>query len=138
MMVSIGCLLAVIPFGVFLGLGTLLEVTKSDSRLVIVFLLLTGVVSFLASMGGFALIQKNSCGSVKNLKQVTSNAGLAFGIQMVVATAVWLIPFLRGIVTGLFPPDTDPIMADAVGYAYFNFWAALYGIAIGGTLSGIC
>ena len=138
-MISFSAVMAMIPFGVFLALGSLLDLAKGDdSSLIVVLILATAVVGFIGSFGCFAMIQKQNCGSVKNMKQVVSNAGMSCAIQTVTAGLVWLLPFLQNIVTSIFPPDLDPLMASAVGYGYWGFWSAIYGIAIGGTLSGIC
>jgi len=138
MMICVALFNAIIPFAVFLGLGTIIGAETADSRLVATAILAILVCTFLFSLGAFALIQHNSCGSVKNMKQVANNAGLALGIQAVLTFLVWLIPGLRGIVSGLLPPDIDPKILEAMGYSYFAFFGSLFGVSIGGTLSGIC
>ena len=138
LMIAFSAIMAIIPFGVFLGLGSLLEIAVDDPRLVVVLFLAVSVLAFLGSFACFSLIQKQNCGSVKNMKQVASNAAMSFGIQAATVFLVWLITPLKTIVTSIFPPDLDPPMAEAVGFGYWSFWSALYGIAIGGTLSGIC
>ena len=138
MMVAMAILMAVLPFTVFMGLGSAMGAAAEDPRLLATFILLTLVVSYLTSLGSFALIQRANCGTVKNWKQIANNAGIAFGIQAVTLFLAWLIPGLRGIVSGLLPPDLDPAILESFGYSYFTFWASLFGTAIGGTLSGIC
>ena len=138
MMISAALFMAILPFGVFMGLGSALGIVSSDPRLLVTYMLAALVMSYLLSLGAFALIQRANCGSVKNMNQVASNAGVSMGIQGVVLLLIWLIPSLRGIVSGLLPPDLDPAILDAVGYSYYSAWAALYGAAIGGTLSGVC
>jgi len=138
MMICVSLFNAIIPFAVFLGLGTILGSESVDGRLLLVALLAILVCTFLSSLGAFALIQKESCGSVQNMKQVANNAGLALGIQTVVLFIVWLIPFFRNIVSGMLPPDIDPKILDAMGWSYFAFFGSLFGVSIGGTLSGMC
>jgi hypothetical protein len=138
MMIAMAMLMAMLPFGVFMGLGSIIGATASDPRLLVTFILLALVVSYLTSFGSFVLIQRASCGKIKNWKQIANNAGLALGIQAVFLLLAWLIPGLRGVVSNLMPPDLDPNILDSVGYSYFTFWASLFGTAIGGTLSGIC
>lgn len=130
--------MAILPFGVFMGLGSILGTNASDPRLLVTFILLALVVSYLTSFGSFILVQRANCGKIKNLKQIATNAGLALGIQALFLILAWLIPGLRGIVSNLMPPDLDPNILDSVGYSYFSFWASLFGTAVGGTLSGIC
>lgn len=138
MMIAMAMLMAMLPFGVFMGLGSMIGTTASDPRLFVTFILLALVVSYLTSFGSFALIQRANCGQVKNWKQIANNAGLALGIQGLFLLLAWLIPGLRGIVSNLMPPDLDANILDSVGYSYYSFWASLFGTAIGGTLSGIC
>jgi hypothetical protein len=138
MMIVSALLMAILPFGFFLGLGKVLETTSSDPRLLVAYILVALVVSYLTALGSFALIQNQSCGGVKNMKQIASNSALALGIQSGTLLVVWFLPALRGIVSDLLPPDVDIAILDAIGYSYFSFWAALFGTAIGGTLSGMC
>ena len=138
MMVVVSMLMAILPFGVFLGLGTLLGVNSSDIRLLTVFFLGALVASYLTALGTFTLIQRQNCGSVKNMKQVASNAGIALAIQAGVLALCFFIPGLRSLITNLFPLDLDTRIQDSLGYGYYSFWAALFGTALGGTLSGIC
>lgn len=138
MMVVVGLLMALLPFGVFLGLGTVLGINSADPRLLITYFLLAAVCMYLASFGAFSLIQYNNCKKNPNLKQAATNASIALGIQAFTLLLTWFFPYLRGIVTGLFPPDMSVELADSLSYGYYSFWAALFGTAVGGTLSGIC
>lgn len=138
MMVVIALLMAMLPFGIFMGLSSLVGASAGDPRILATYIITALILSYLTALGAFALIQKSNCGSVKNMNQIAQNAGLAFGIQAVTLVLCWLIPSMRGIVSGLLPPDLDMAILDSVGYSYYSFWASLFGIAIGGTLSGIC
>ena len=138
MMIVSGLFMAILPFGFFMGLGSILGVGSSDTRLFVAYILGALVMSYLIALGAFALIQRSSCGNVKNMRQVASNAALALGIQAGTHLVIYFLPFLRNIVSGLLPPDLDPNILDAVGYSYYALWAALFGTAIGGTLSGVC
>ena len=138
MMVAIGLFLALLPFGVFMGLGSVLGAEPSDPRLLATYLLAALLFAYMTAFGAFALIQRSNCGTIKNWKQVASNAGLSLAIQAVTLFLAWLLPGLRGIVSNLLPPDTDRTILDSIGYSYFAFWSSLFGTAIGGTLSGIC
>jgi len=138
MMIAMAMLMAMLPFGIFMGLGSMLGMNASNPQLLVTFILLALVVSYITSFASFLLVQRANCGQVKNWKQINNNAGLALGIQALFLLLAWLIPGLRGIVSNLMPPDLDPNIIDSVGYSYFSFWASLFGTAIGGTLSGIC
>ena len=137
-MAALGILMAILPFGVFMGIGPAIGASSNDSRLLITFFLAAAAVAYLTSFGAFLMIQKSSCGKIKNMNQVSSNALIALGIQAITLFLVWLIPFLRGLVTNLLPPDLDVAILDSVGYAYWAFWASVFSTAIGGSLSGIC
>ena len=138
MMIVNALIMAILPFGFFLGLSSLLQVNSSDSRLFVTYILAALVFSYLTALGAFALVQRFSCGSVKNMKQVASNAALALGIQAGTLIVIYFLPFLRNIVSGLLPPDLDSNILDSVAYSYYSMWAALFGTAIGGTLSSVC
>jgi hypothetical protein len=138
MMAALGMIMAILPFGIFMGLGTAIGATASDPRLLVVFFLAALVITYLLSLGAFSIIQSSSCGKVKNMKQVAINASIALAIQAGTLLIAWFFPSLRGVVSGLFPPDLDPAIRESVAYSYFSFWAALFGTAVGGTLSGVC
>jgi hypothetical protein len=138
MMVVLALIMAVLPFGVFMGLGTAIGVPSTDIRLLVVYVLGALVISYLLSLAAFSVIQKTSCGQVKNMKQVAINSSISLAIQGVTLALTVFLPSLRGIVSGLLPPDLDPAILDSVAYSYYSFWAALFGTAIGGTLSGVC
>lgn len=129
--------MGILPFGVFMGLGKALEASVDDPRLLISYILAALILSYVFALGAFALIQHNNCGKV-NIKQVASNAGLSLAFQAVILPLIWLVPSLRGIVTNLLPPETEPVILTSIGYSYWSLWGALFGIAVGGTLSGVC
>jgi hypothetical protein len=138
MMIINALFLALLPFAFFMGLGSFIGVPSSDPKIFVAYILAALVFSYLIALGSFAIVQKSNCGSVKNMKQISSNAAIVLGIQAGTLLVVKFVPFFRNIVTGLFPPDMDQNVSDAVGYSYFSLWAALFGTAIGGTLSGVC
>jgi len=138
MMIASAMMMGVLPFGIFMGLGTATGIASTDPRIIVTFFLAAGVLAFLINLGANAAVQRGNCGSVKNTSQILNNAAIAFGIQIVVLILVYLVPSLRGIVSGLLPPDTDPLILDSVGYSYWSAWAALFGTAISSSLSGLC
>lgn len=138
MMVVCGLLMAMLPFGIFMGVTTMVGVAASDTRILIVYIMSALILAYATSLGAFALVQQQSCGSVKDMKRVASNAGISTAIQAGVLLLTWLVPSIRGIVTNIMPPDVDTAIQTSVGYSYYAFWASLFGTAIGGTLSGIC
>ena len=139
-MIAVAVSAALVPFAVFLGLGSLLGTTGSDPRLFVTFLLLSAVVIYLASFGAFVLIQRLNCGSNKvSYSQSAANAGLSTGIHMVLVLLATFLPFLRTAVSGLFSPLAIPEdIAQTFAYAYYCFWGALFGTSLGGSLSAVC
>ena len=57
MMSVIGLLMAVLPFGVFMGLGTVIGAAPNDPRILATYILLSLVIGYLTALGAFALIQ---------------------------------------------------------------------------------
>ena len=131
-------LLSMLPLVVFMGLGSMLVTQSNDIRVLISYFMLAGIIAFLASLGIFALIQKEECGKVQSMEKAASNAGIALFIQIGMLVLAWLVTPLRSIVTGLFPPDIDPNISDAIGYGYFGGFAAMFSTLIGANLSGMC
>ncbi len=138
MMITAGLLMACLPFGIFMGLAPSLGIAAGDTKILITYILAALALSFVTAMGANALIQKSNCGAVKDMKRVTANAGIAFGIQAVVLALCAFVPSVRGIITNIMPPDLDGAIVDSVGYSYYSFWATLFGIAISGMLSAVC
>ncbi len=138
MMITAGLLMACLPFGIFMGLAPTLGIEAGDTKILITYLLAALALSFVTAMGANALIQKSNCGSVKDMKKVTANAGIAFGIQAAVLGVCVFVPSVRGLITNVMPPDLDGAIVNSVGYSYYSFWATMFGIAISGMLSAVC
>lgn len=138
MLICMFLLMGMIPLLVFMGLGSALGTQSSELRVLVSYFLFAGIVVFLASLGVFVLMQKEDCGKVEDVQKAANNAGLALLIQVVTLVLVWLITPLRGVVTGLLPPDIDTNITDALGYGYFGAFAAAFSTLIGASLSGMC
>jgi hypothetical protein len=134
-----GIIIAALPFGVYMGGSTLFGLQDpASSQLLLLMFVCTLCLSYLVGLGSMTVIQHNSCGKVKNMKQIAGNAGLStLVITLVLALAVY-IPGLKGLVTGLLPPSLDPLIIQSIGYSYFLFWGAVYGVVVGGYLSANC
>jgi len=134
-----GLILSGIPFGIYMGVGTMMGITdSSSSTLLLTLYVVVIVVTFLSSLGGFAIVQSQSCGKVKNYKQIASNAGISTLIVTLALSVAVFIPFLKNIVGSLISPDLDSNVKEALGYSYFLFWGGLYGFASGGFMSAVC
>ena len=138
LMICMFLLMAVLPFFVFIGLGSLFNTNSNDSRLILSLFLLSGIVAFLTSFGVFLLVQKSDCGQIKDTNKALNTAGIAMLVQLVVMALVWLIPPLRHVVSNLLPPDTDSNIGDGLSYGYFSGFAGVFTMLIGTNLSGVC
>jgi hypothetical protein len=137
MMAAVAILMGMLPFAVFMGLATMMEISLSDWRVLVCYIFAAVVIVYVLSLGAFALIQKNNCGKL-NMKQVAQNAGISSAFQAGMLLLVTLVPWFRNVVMKLMPPDVDLKVRVAVGIAYYSFWAALFGVAVGGSLSAGC
>jgi hypothetical protein len=134
-----GLFLAVIPFGIFMGLATQFGIEDMGSpQLMVALFVSTIIVTYLSALGSFAGIQAQSCGKVKNMKQIAGNAGITTLIVVLSVVLAVFVPGLRNIVVKLFPPSVDSRIAEAMGYAYYMFWGGLYGFATGGYMAAVC
>ncbi len=129
--------MAVLPFAVFMGFGNVVGLLSSDWRLWIAYLGIALIAGYGISFASFALLQRSSCGKVKNYQQIASNAAISLAfIAGFIGLAI--IPGVRGLIMNIVPPDVDVSIRDSVGYGYYAFWGTLFGFAVGGNLSGIC
>jgi hypothetical protein len=138
MMISTSLLMAMLPFAMFMGIGTLVGVPSNDWRIWVGYLCLTLLASFGMSLGSFVLVQKSNCGEIRNFKQISLNALLSTSFQAGMFLIVGLIPWFRNVIKDLMPPDLDENIQDSVSYSYYSFWAMMFGMALGGTFSGSC
>jgi len=138
MVICMFLLMGMIPLLVFMGLGAAFGTQPGEMRVLVSFFLFAGIVAFLASLGIFVLLQKEECGKIESVSKAANNAGLALLIQVVVLVLAWLITPLRGVVTNLLPPDTDPNIMDALGYGYFGGFAGAFSTLLGASFSGMC
>lgn len=134
-----GILMAAVPFGVFMGGTALFGISDpASSQLLVILFISVLVISYLTGLAALSVVQANSCGKIKSMKQIAGDAGLStLIISFVLALAIFF-PSLRSLVTGLFSPAIDPVVVQAIGYSYFLFWGALYGLVTGGYLSANC
>lgn len=137
MMAAVAILMGMLPFAVFMGLATMMDISLSDWRVLVCYIFGAVVIVYALSLGAFALVQKNNCGKV-NIEQIAQNAGISSAFQAGMLLLVTFIPWFRNVVMKLMPPDVDLKVRVAVGLAYYSFWAALFGVAVGGSLSAGC
>jgi hypothetical protein len=82
-------------------------------------------------------IQLIRCGSV-NAQQVLMNAFPSVGLVAVFGGLASLLGFIRFPIESLLPATFDPLMKKGIAVSFFIFWGAVYGQALGGSLSQSC
>lgn len=137
-MIGGGLLMAVLPFGVFMGLGSVLGIPAGDSRIMMSYIALALFISYTLSLGSSAIVQKSNCGEVTDIKKVALTSLFTTGFHVLLLGLAVGFPWFWNVVGSLLPPDTPLELSSAVVMAYYSFWATLFGIAIGGSMSGAC
>jgi hypothetical protein len=138
LMLSVGVLMFMLPFFIFITLGGSIAAAQGDPRLLVALFLIGAVLMYLVSAGAFTLIQNHSCNKVQSAGKIASNAGTATAIYAGFVALAAFIPKLRSIVTDIISPEVEQNVRDSLGYGYYSFWGSLFGIAIGGTMSAVC
>ena len=127
-----------LPFFIFMTLGNSLGATADDPRLLGALIVGGAILMYLVGVGAFTVIQKYNCGKVQSMRRISDNAGIGTAIYAGLMALAAVVPRLRGIVTDIISPEVEDNVRQSLGYGYYSFWGALFGIAIGGTLSSIC
>lgn len=130
--------MALVPFGVFMGVGSMVGLPSSDFRMILAYAVVLLVLAYAISLLSFTLVQKSNCGEVKNFKQIALNSLISVGFHVGLLLLVLFVPWFRNIVANLFSPEIDQTLRDSIGYGYYSFWATMFGVAMGGTLSASC
>ena len=134
-----GLVCTTIPFAVYMGLSTVFKITDMNSaQLLLMLYVLTTCIVYLSSFGSFMAVQSNNCGKIKNVKQIAGNAAVTTIIVILMLSLPVCVPWLKDIVTGIFPPSNDTHFTTALGFSYFLFWGALYGYSTGGFMAANC
>jgi uncharacterized membrane protein len=138
LMLVVGVLMFMLPFFIFIVLGSAFTATANDPRLLFSFLIMGAIIMYLISFGAFSVMQRFNCGKVKSYGKIAENAGISTAIYSGMVALSAVIPWLRGVVTNVISPEVDENVRQSLGYGYYSFWGSLFGIAIGGTFSSIC
>jgi hypothetical protein len=131
-------IIALIPYIGFVSFFNLYKMGTTNTYLLLGIYITILIVSYGLSFGSFALIQSETCGSVKNFKQIASNSAIVSGIQGIGMLIAAFVPILRSFVHSILPNWLGHINRESIAYGYFAFWYALFGIAIGGSFSAVC
>ena len=112
-MLSVGVLMFMLPFFIFITLGGSIAAAQGDPRLLVALFLIGAVLMYLVSAGAFTLIQNHSCNKVQSAGKIASNAGTATAIYAGFVALAAFIPKLRSIVTNIISPEGDRILVSA-------------------------
>lgn len=130
--------MALVPFGVFMGIGSLVGLPSTDFRMIVTYAIVLFGFAYGLSLLSFSLIQKSNCGEVRNFKQVALNSLVSVGFHVGLLVLIVAVPWFRNTVMNLFSPEIDQTVRDSIGFGYYSFWATMFGVALGGTLSASC
>lgn len=137
-MICASLFMTMIPFGVFMGVGSLVGLPSSDIRMTLTYFVVLLTLAYAMSLLSFAMIQKSNCGEIKNFKQIALNSLVSVAFHVFLLLLIFTVPWFRNVVTNLFSPEIDQTLRDSIGYGYYSFWATMFGVALGGTLSASC
>ena len=138
LMFTMSIVMAAIPWIIFMGIGTLFDITVIDYRLLLAFAVLAIILSFGLSFIVFMIVQKKNCGEVKDYGKISKYAGISAGIQGGILGIVSVITWFKSIVLSVVPPDLDDRIRQSIVFSYYSFWGMLFGTALGGNMSSIC
>ncbi len=136
---GLGGFMSILTFAILYGISAMLGMEGYvDYRLIVAYVVVSSIILYGLSFGIFAGVQKDSCGQVKNWKQIALNALIPLGFQVSFLSLALFVPWFRNVIGDLFPAETPELSKTTTTLAYYSFWAALLGGALGGTFSGSC
>ena len=138
LMIAVAIIISLIPYVGFMLGRYIFNLPTCDGYLLSIVYLAILLATFGLCFGSFALLQQQTCGKVKNVKQIASNSGIATATQAVGMLLVAFIPVVRSFVGSILPNSLSYTYKESISYGYFAFWFSLFGSAIGGTFSAVC
>jgi len=139
--IMLALVMGILPFGYFSGMAQALNVPDPlGIPMLIGFIVLVAVISFLASLGSGTLAQSSNCGEVKSMSRVASNAGIGMAIEVVFVCIGLFVPMLGTITSDYFLAGSavDKVMAKQVDVGFWAAWGAMYAIIVSATGSATC
>jgi hypothetical protein len=134
-MLLIAVMLASLPTGYFMLVGSTMNPFSANMGLVALLL----VAMFLMTLGFGTALQSSNCGGVKDVKRVAQNAGIATGILTgFLIIPIAHIPWLHNMASSLYNKGGTDAERIPIDIGFWALWGALYGFAVGGTLSTSC
>lgn len=118
-------------------LATIYKDFFSANFLYVVYFILLPIITYGMTAIFNVFIQLIRCGSV-NAQQVGMNAFPAVVLVGIFGTLASHLGFLRFPIESLLPALFDVSMKKGIAVSFFIFWGAVYGQALGGSLSQSC
>jgi len=140
--IMLALVMGILPFGYFSGMAQALNILDPlGIPMLIGFVVLVAVISFLAALGSGTLAQSSNCGEVKSMSRVASNAGIGMAIEVVFVCIGLFVPVLGTITSDYFlggSPGVDKVMAKQVDVGFWAAWGAMYAMIVASTSSATC
>jgi hypothetical protein len=132
--------MGVLPFGYFTMLPQQFGIPEPlGIPMLIGFLVVVAIASFVAALGSGALAQSSNCGEVKDMKRVAASAAIGMAIQVAFVAVGLFVPMLGTLTSDYFLATSgDVIMKKQTDLAFWSVWGALYGIVVAATGAATC
>jgi hypothetical protein len=138
--IMLALVMGILPFGYFSGMAQALNVLDPlGIPMLIGFVVLVAVVSFLAALGSGTLAQSSNCGEVKSMSRVASNAAIGMAIEVGFVIVGLFVPMLGTITSDYFlAGSADKVLIKQVDVGFWAAWGAMYAMIVAATGSATC
>jgi hypothetical protein len=138
-MMACGILLGATPALCFMIAKITLGIQGLPFNLLLMTFLITVALTFVVCLASFTYLQYDSCKKLdsNDLIKLLANAGIAAGIQTVTLLFVHFTGFIS-IPMNMIPYTMEYGVKEGIGYGYYSFFASMFGMVLGGTLSSVC
>jgi len=139
LMMACGILLGATPALCFMIAKITLGIQGLPLNLLVMTFLITVALTFVLCLASFTYLQYDSCKKLdsNDLTKLLANAGIAAGLQTVTLLFVHFTGFIS-IPMNMIPYTMEYGVKEGIGYGYYSFFASMFGVVLGGTLSSVC
>lgn len=118
-------------------LTTLYKESLSTTAIYAILFGLLPIVTYCMTCIFNIFIQLIRCGSINGI-QIATAAAPSVGFVAVLGGLASMIGFLRSPIESILPIGLTPDMKKGIAVSFYIFWGAVYGQALGGSLSQSC